>query len=205
MALKVLVPLIAGKILRELIPGLAEFMSSNKLVFSCVSTFFFVCLPWMQVSESSADLHLLKALDIVFIVLVGVSIHLVYLLFNYGVVVFLLPAADLPVVKAVVIVASEKSVALMLPVVAMLPFRHPGFVAITGVICHLAQSAIDSGLVMVWSDDKGEEEASSDAESNAPAKEGKAAGGREAAETASLVIRADSSSAPPTTLSLWRQ
>ncbi|KAK4756103.1 hypothetical protein SAY87_009860 [Trapa incisa] len=158
--LTLLLPLILGKILRESIGGLSEFVDARKKLFSKISAIFLSLVPWIQVSRSSALLLMVKPTVFLVAIVMGIALHLLLLAFNAIAIKCLSTIlggnpsvfAKKENAIAALLVASQKTLPVMVAVVEQLggSFGESGLLVLPCVAAHLIQIIIDSFLVNFW-------------------------------------------------------
>ncbi|XP_078157255.1 sodium Bile acid symporter family [Carex rostrata] len=156
-----LIPLVLGKILREASSGVAEFVDKNRKSFSVISALLLSLVPWMQVSKSRSLLLSVKAEAFVLAVFVGVVLHVTLLIANAIALQILLAAsgggkdsvfAKKEYTRAVILVASQKTLPVMVAVVDQLggALGESGLLVLPCIASHINQIVIDSFLVNWW-------------------------------------------------------
>ncbi|XP_032240882.2 probable sodium/metabolite cotransporter BASS4, chloroplastic [Nematostella vectensis] len=149
--LTVLLPLVVGKGLRY-IPKVKSFVKRFTNCLKLLSVALLIMIPWMKVSNSS-DQGAFNSLYIpsVFAILTwGVGLHVVFMGFNL--VVSLVLKFDPPTCKCIVILASQKSLVVMVTVLSLLPFSSAaqGLMALPAIIIHLGVLVLDAFVVTWW-------------------------------------------------------
>ncbi|KAF6165958.1 hypothetical protein GIB67_012855 [Kingdonia uniflora] len=155
-----LVPLILGKVFRDCFNGVAEHVDKNRKLLSKISAIFLSLVPWIQVSRSRSLLLMVKPTAFLVAIWMGMFLHLILLAFNT------LAAQSLSVVpggrksvfakkensRALVIVASQKTLPVMVAVVEQLcgSLGESGLLVLPCVAAHINQIIIDSFLVNFW-------------------------------------------------------
>ncbi|XP_042489539.1 probable sodium/metabolite cotransporter BASS4, chloroplastic isoform X2 [Macadamia integrifolia] len=155
-----LVPLILGKVARDIFYGVAEYVDQNRKLFSMMSAIFLSLVPWMQVSRSRPLLLMVK--PAVFFVAIGLGslLHLILLALNALLLKSLSSVSggresvfsEKGNARAVVIVASQKTLPVMVAVVEQLggALGESGLLVLPCVAAHINQIIIDSFLVNSW-------------------------------------------------------
>ncbi|PQQ21971.1 putative sodium/metabolite cotransporter BASS4 chloroplastic [Prunus yedoensis var. nudiflora] len=160
LVLTLLIPLILGKIFRESLRGIADFVDQNRKLFSKISAVFLSLVPWIQVSRSRSLLLMVKPPVFLVAIGMGVLLHLILLAFNA------LALKSISAVSggsrsvfskkenanAVLLVASQKTLPVMVAVVEQLggALGESGLLVVPCVAAHLNQIIIDSFLVNFW-------------------------------------------------------
>ncbi|XP_021863909.1 probable sodium/metabolite cotransporter BASS4, chloroplastic isoform X2 [Spinacia oleracea] len=80
--LTLIVPLVLGKVLRNLFPGVARYVERNEKFFSITTSIVLGLFPWMQVGKSRQLLLMVKPAIFVSAVVIGIVVHLSFLVFN---------------------------------------------------------------------------------------------------------------------------
>ncbi|PKI44312.1 hypothetical protein CRG98_035294 [Punica granatum] len=160
LVLTLLIPLILGKVLRESIKGLAEFVDAKKKLFSKISAIFLSLVPWIQVSRSSTLLLMVKPTVFLVAIAMGTALHLILLAFNAVAIKCLSTVsggnqsvfAKKDNADAALLVASQKTLPVMVAVVEQLggAFGESGLLVLPCVAAHLIQIIMDSFLVNFW-------------------------------------------------------
>ncbi|XP_042017374.1 probable sodium/metabolite cotransporter BASS4, chloroplastic isoform X2 [Salvia splendens] len=160
LVLTLLVPLILGKVARELSKGIADFVDGNRKLLAAISAIFLSSAPWIQVSRSRSLLLMVKPGVFLVAVVLGVILHLALFSFN----ALLIPSLSLitggsksPFTKkentsALLLVASQKTLPVMIAVVEQLggALGASGLLVLPCVAAHLNQIIIDSFIVSLW-------------------------------------------------------
>ncbi|GFP88822.1 probable sodium/metabolite cotransporter bass4 chloroplastic [Phtheirospermum japonicum] len=160
LVLTLLVPLILGKVARELSKGVADFADGNRKLLAVISAIFLSFVPWIQVSRSRELLLMVKPSVFLVAVTMGALLHTVLLAFNATVVPCLSaisggknsPFAKKENASALLLVASQKTLPVMVAVVEQLggALGESGLLVLPCVAAHLNQIIIDSFLVGFW-------------------------------------------------------
>jgi sodium/bile acid cotransporter 7 len=146
----ILLPLALGKYLRRFLAGWA---GAHREGLILASNLALISIPWMKFSESSARLAKVAPLSLLAVVLAGLGIHGLYLLLNSGASALLRLAPEAK--KAVVILASQKTLPVAMTVLAFLPestvsAQVKGLIAIPCITFHLGQIFVDAVLATRW-------------------------------------------------------
>ncbi|XP_043703101.1 probable sodium/metabolite cotransporter BASS4, chloroplastic [Telopea speciosissima] len=155
-----LVPLILGKVTRDIFNGVAECVDQNRKLFSMISAIFLSLVPWIQVSRSRPLLLMVKPAVFFVAILMGTVLHLILLALNALLIKILssVPGGRESVfakkenTRAVVIVASQKTLPVMVAVVEQLggALGESGLLVLPCVAAHINQIIVDSFLVNFW-------------------------------------------------------
>lgn len=155
-----LVPLIIGKVLRDTFDGVAEFVDQNRRFFSMMSSILLSLVPWIQVSRSRPLFLTVTPAAFAIAIGMGILLHLTLLAIN-TLAIKVLSAfsgvegsvfAEKENSRAVIIVASQKTLPVMVAVVDQLKgaLGEPGLLVLPCVASHINQIIIDSFLVNLW-------------------------------------------------------
>uniref|UniRef100_A0A1D1ZJ19 Probable sodium/metabolite cotransporter BASS4, chloroplastic n=1 Tax=Anthurium amnicola TaxID=1678845 RepID=A0A1D1ZJ19_9ARAE len=155
-----LVPLILGKVFRDSFGGVAEFVDQNRKLFSMTSAVFLSLVPWIQVSRSRSLLLAVQPTVFLAAVVMGILLHLILLAFN-ALALHSLSAvsgksssvfAKKENARAVILVASQKTLPVMVAVVEQLggALGQSGLLVLPCVAAHINQIIIDSLLINKW-------------------------------------------------------
>ncbi|KAH7547753.1 hypothetical protein JRO89_XS14G0010600 [Xanthoceras sorbifolium] len=152
--------LLICQILLNMLPGLGEFVDQNRKHFSKISAIFLSLVPWIQVSRSRSLLLMVDPQIFLVAVGMGMFLHLFLLSFNVLAVQSLSAVsggrqsifAKKENADAVVLVASQKTLPVMVAVVEQLggAFGEAGLLVLPCVSAHLIQIIMDSFLVNFW-------------------------------------------------------
>jgi sodium/bile acid cotransporter 7 len=147
LCLTILLPLAIGKYLQRFI---SSWVQANKANITLASNAALISIPWMKFSESSERLLQVALDSLALLVLSGLLIHILFLILNDGVSRLLrLPLAAR---KAVVLLASQKTLPVAMTVLAFLPIEPQlkGLVAIPCITFHLSQIFLDAVIATHW-------------------------------------------------------
>ena len=150
LCLSILLPLTAGKIVRRFV---ATWAGDNRKSLTTSSNLALITIPWMKFSESSEELAQIALGHLLLLIVSGLAIHILYLLINAGVCSLLrLPE---PARRAVVLMASQKTLPVAMTVLAFLPGwavspQTKGLLAIPCITFHLGQNALDAVIATRW-------------------------------------------------------
>ena len=150
LCLSILLPLAAGKIARGYV---ATWAGANRKKLTTASNLALIVIPWMKFSESSEALSRIALHDLLLLVVSGLAIHILYLLLNAGACWLL--RLDEPARRAVVLMASQKTLPVAMTVLAFLPDstvspETKGLLAIPCITFHLGQIALDAVIATRW-------------------------------------------------------
>lgn len=155
LALSILLPLLVGKSL-QYFKKVQELVKKYKLKLKLFSSFLLILIPWISISTATPLLKQTEASPIVLMIVVGISLHLILLVFNYSACEIMNRVCklsiQLPERKAVVINASQKTLNTAVAVIAVLPLAmgNKGMITVPCIIAHFAQIIIDAFIVAYW-------------------------------------------------------
>ncbi len=150
LCLTILLPLVAGRLLRL---RLGNWADARRSTITVVSNLALISVPWMKFSQSSERLAAVALSELLILIGAGLVIHFLYLVLNGG--ASRLFGFDLPVRKAVILMASQKTLPVALTVLALIPdevmsAQTKGLVAIPCITSHLGQIFVDAFLSTRW-------------------------------------------------------
>ncbi|EPS60823.1 hypothetical protein M569_13979, partial [Genlisea aurea] len=144
-----LFPLILGKVLREIFPALAHTVDANRRPLAVISAILLSFVPWIQISRSRSILLTVKPATFVVAVIMGGFLHAILLGFNSSVIPALRlvtggsksPFGQDENISALVLVASQKTLPVMVAVVEQLggALGSSGLLILPCVAVHLTQ------------------------------------------------------------------
>lgn len=151
LCLTILLPLSVGWYLRRFA---VAWIDRNRAHITMASNLALISVPWMKFSESSERLAQAALSNLGVLILAGLAIHVLFLVLNDG--ASRLFRFALPVRKAVVILASQKTLPVAMTVLAVIPNEVlspevKGLVAIPCITFHLGQIFIDAIVATRWS------------------------------------------------------
>jgi len=153
LSLSMLVPLIVGKLLR-FIKQLKTFVYRPrvKLCMKLTNILLLVAISWMKISTTSIKGGL-KNLTVASVFVVAgwsIAMHLIFLIINICASFALRLKMDQK--KCIIILASAKTAAVAIPVVALLPpsLGDPGLMAIGIIVAHLTVILLDAVLIAFY-------------------------------------------------------
>ncbi|MBT6146032.1 MAG: hypothetical protein HOH74_11415, partial [Gemmatimonadetes bacterium] len=151
LCLSILLPLLVGRWLRRYLQAWVETNRGRVTMFSNLAL---ISIPWMKFSESSDRLAAVAATSLLVLVAAGLVVHVVFLALNALASQALgLESAQR---KAVVLMASQKTLPVALTVLALIPDSAvsadvKGLIAIPCITSHLGQIFVDAVLATRWS------------------------------------------------------
>ncbi|KAJ8615018.1 hypothetical protein MRB53_004220 [Persea americana] len=160
LVITLLVPLIFGKVLRNSLSIVAEYVDHNRQLFSMISAILLSLVPWIQVSRSRSLLLMVKPSMFLLAIVMGILLHLILLGIN-ALAVQLLSAifgteksvfSKKENARPLIIVSSQKTLPVMVAVVEQLggALGEPGLLVLPCVAAHINQIIMDSFLVNFW-------------------------------------------------------
>lgn len=156
LVLRVLVPIIIGKAMSQYIPGVSDWVKRRKWPLKLVSIYALVALPWILTSRARDDGKFDDVTAASVFALMGwaLTMHIIFLVMNYSS-TFVMFRADLlgwPELKAVVILASQKTLPVSIAVISALPdsVGDKGLMAIACILAHLSQIVLDAFIIGAW-------------------------------------------------------
>lgn len=151
LAITILIPLCLGKFIRELNQKIRDVSEKRKLQLSLFSSANLICIVWMNLSDAKSDLFQQEFLDVFLILIASIVMHVVYLVLNRQI-AKLMGLKD-PEYKAVVLMASQKTLPVSVTVISFLDpddVGNLGLITIPCIVGHLAQIFMDSFIVSRW-------------------------------------------------------
>ena len=155
LGLVILLPLAAGKALREGSRRARDFAAAQKQRLKMLSSALLISVPWMSMSSASDDIGRAAPANILALTLLGVLLHALLLGFNNGA-CLLLRRAGLRIAlaerKAVVVNCSQKTLNTAVSVIAFLPaaLGDKGLITVPCILAHFAQIIMDGFVVARW-------------------------------------------------------
>ncbi|KAG5190133.1 cysteine proteinase cathepsin F [Tribonema minus] len=146
----VLVPLVFGKLLRDLVPGCKGFVTRQKVKLGVCNNIMLTLIVWLTISDAAEDLLSTPFADIAVVIACGIAVHVIYLSLNWPMGKFALKL-PLPEFKAVTIMASQKTLPLSVTIISYLTaLGSTGFMTLPCIVGHMSQLFIDAGLQSMW-------------------------------------------------------
>jgi len=147
LCISILLPLSAGKFCRRLGDN---WLDGHRLELSMISNLALISVPWMKFSQSSKRLAEIDLNELLVLIMAGMSIHVIYLILNTGVVKLL--SIKWKEGKAVILLSSQKTIPVAMTVLAFIPVAEEtkGLIAIPCITFHFAQIIIDALLATRW-------------------------------------------------------
>lgn len=149
--LYILLPLIIGKCVNYSLSCTQRCTKHFKVRLKLLSSFLLVMIPWMSVSKEAEKFETMTGGEICAVFGIGILVHLVYLFITYGTTRQCFPLAER---KAVVILGSQKTLAIALSVLSFLPeaLGSHGLMSLPCIICHFVQIVMDGVVAARWAD-----------------------------------------------------
>lgn len=147
LCLSILLPLALGRLLQQF---LGEWIGRNRARITLASNLALISIPWMKFSQSAERLAHTVSSSLALVVLAGALIHVLYLGINDA--ASRLLRLPLEMRKALVILASQKSLPVAMTVLAFLPVpsETKGLIAIPCITSHLTQIFLDAFIATRW-------------------------------------------------------
>ncbi|XP_031115445.1 probable sodium/metabolite cotransporter BASS4, chloroplastic [Ipomoea triloba] len=160
LVLTLLVPLIVGKVFREIFKSVADFADQNRKLLSMTNSMLLSLAPFIQVSRSRSLLLLVNPAVFLVAVVMGAVLHAMLFAFN-AVAIQVLSSisggsesafAKKENASALLLVASQKTLPIMVAVAEQLGggLGETGLLVLPCVAAHLNQIIIDSFIVNFW-------------------------------------------------------
>ena len=154
LCLTILLPLVIGKGVRQFVPHAPAYIQRAEPVLKYGSSIALLALPFMQISNSAELITQLSVVVLLMTVEFSIVLHGVMLLCNwlvchYGRSPLLLDDGK---VKAIVFCCSEKTLAIAVAVLPLLPWdeQRKGAMSVAIIIVHLVQTTVDGVLASLW-------------------------------------------------------
>ena len=150
LCLTILLPLSAGRCARRYV---VTWVGRNRTRITSISNLALISVPWIKFSESSASLAEVALGSLLVLITAGLAIHILYLGLNAAVCGSL--GVEAAARKAVVLLASQKTLPVAMTVLALIPEEVlasdvKGLVAIPCITFHLGQIFIDAVVATRW-------------------------------------------------------
>ncbi|EFN59401.1 hypothetical protein CHLNCDRAFT_49947 [Chlorella variabilis] len=150
LTITILVPSVLGKLLRELPPfskHVKKLTASYKTAISMFSVIMLSMIVWQSLSGAQATLMDQQFVQILYVILLAIAQHIIYLIFNFAVLyyIFHMPLTDL---IATGIMSSQKSAPVAVTVISYLTtdISKQGLLIIPGIVGQISQIFIGSAL-----------------------------------------------------------
>ena len=150
LCISILLPLAIGRYVRGFVQ---EWVTQNRSNITAISNLALISVPWIKFSESSDALREIAIGSLLILIVGGLSIHVLYLVLN-GLVCNVL-RVETASRKAVVLLASQKTLPVAMTVLALIPeeilaSEIKGLVAIPCITFHLGQIFVDAFVATRW-------------------------------------------------------
>ena len=156
LVLTVLLPLVVGKCMTQFIPAVGPWVKKRKWPLKVVSIYALVALPWILTSRARDDgkFDQVTAESVFALLAWAIAMHMIFLVMNFSVSYGMSKAnlLDWPELKAVVILASQKTLPVSIAVISVLPdsVGDEGLMSIACILAHLSQIVLDSFIIGAW-------------------------------------------------------
>lgn len=143
----ILVPIVCGKLAREMSPPIASAATKYKAELTLVNNSCLITIVWMSISKSATDLINTNVGTIFAVLFAAVVLHVIMLVFNYGATALL--GFSGPERVATVMMSSQKTLPVAMTIISYLPedvFGSTGLIAIPCIVCHITQLFMDAPL-----------------------------------------------------------
>ena len=143
----ILVPIVCGKLAREMSPAIASAATKYKAELTLVNNSCLITIVWMSISKSATDLINTNVGTIFAVLFAAIVLHVVMLVFNYGATALL--GFSGPERVATVMMSSQKTLPVAMTIISYLPedvFGSTGLIAIPCIVCHITQLFMDAPL-----------------------------------------------------------
>lgn len=143
----ILVPILCGKLAREMSPAIASAATKYKAELTLVNNSCLITIVWMSISKSATDLINTNVGTIFAVLFAAIVLHVVMLVFNYGATALL--GFSGPERVATVMMSSQKTLPVAMTIISYLPedvFGSTGLIAIPCIVCHITQLFMDAPL-----------------------------------------------------------
>lgn len=150
LGLTIVLPLTAGALL-QLLAAVRVFVARHKFALKLLSSAMLIVIPWTMMSQSSAKLLNVNALELLVISVLAIGIHCGLFALNF-LASGCIPSMALPERKAVVICSAQKTINTALSVILAIPpeLGDPGLLILPCIIFHFSQIIIDAAFVSRW-------------------------------------------------------
>ncbi|XP_062506094.1 uncharacterized protein LOC134182681 [Corticium candelabrum] len=149
--LTVLVPIIVGKAFR-LVQRVRQVVTRFDTLLKFVSMSLLILIPWMKISNAkqSGSFSSISVVNIVSIIGFAVALHFSFLIINTMASFLFVLSKEAR--KAIIILASQKTLAIALSVLSYLPASvgDKGLLTIPVIISHMSQIIVDAFIVSLW-------------------------------------------------------
>jgi len=147
----ILGPLVLGKVFRELYAPVEGFTARNKVTLSLTNNSCLLIMVWLSMSNSASKLLKQPFERIVFVLLAGILLHVLFLLVNTTITHPLrIPWKER---KAVILLTSQKTLPVSVTIISFLDesaVGEHGLIVIPCIIGHMSQLFIDAAIVSRW-------------------------------------------------------
>ncbi|CAM9133738.1 unnamed protein product [Choristocarpus tenellus] len=146
---------------REMVPGVKEWVANWREQIGITNSVMLILVVWQTLSRAQEDITSVPFEQILTVIAAGVILHLIFLAINWPVCNYILHLSR-PEMKAVVMMASQKTLPVSVTVIAYLgSLGTVGLMTIPCIITHMAQLFLDAYLAAKWGDEVSEEASAS--------------------------------------------
>jgi sodium/bile acid cotransporter 7 len=138
LCINVLIPSICGIFLRAKSKYISQFVTNYKVNLGLVSTFNLIVIVWMAISSTRHILLTGSILQIIYVILIASSMHILYLVLN-GIIAIYIIKLSLPEAISVTIMCSQKSSPVALAVISYISVDNSGNSGAYAVPCIIGQ------------------------------------------------------------------
>ncbi|CAM9235397.1 unnamed protein product [Choristocarpus tenellus] len=160
LVISVLIPLLVGKLVREFGPGVKGWVTRWKKQLSFTNSTMLIMVVWQTLSRAQDDITSIPFEQILGVIASGIALHIIFLTINWPICNLILKL-ERREMKAVVIMASQKTLPVSVTVIAYLKgLGAEGLMTIPCIVSHMSQLFIDSYISSKWGEETEEEELS---------------------------------------------
>ncbi|CAK0786867.1 hypothetical protein CVIRNUC_010081 [Coccomyxa viridis] len=139
----VLAPSIVGKVIRELIPPVGKWVSSNRVTMGLLNNGTLIIIVWIQLCSAHRKIFQQPFQDIVLIIIGAVLLHFVFVAINWPLVALMrFPPKE---AIAVLIMSSQKTMPFAVSIIALLPasLGSKGLLTLPPLVAQVSQLFCD--------------------------------------------------------------
>eukprot|EP00611_Tribonema_gayanum_P024001 TRINITY_DN517_c0_g1_i1.p1 TRINITY_DN517_c0_g1~~TRINITY_DN517_c0_g1_i1.p1 ORF type:complete len:378 (-),score=128.15 TRINITY_DN517_c0_g1_i1:799-1932(-) len=149
----VLAPLLAGQALRVARPRVQPWVARRRTQLKIVSNSSLVLIVWQTISRSAHEITSVSGGALASVIAAGTALHVSYLAVNYTLAAHVFKFRR-PEMKAVVIMASEKTLPVSIAVIGFLTtLGAEGFLSIPAIVSQQVQLFMDAFIAGRWGDE----------------------------------------------------
>ncbi|CAM9580437.1 unnamed protein product [Hapterophycus canaliculatus] len=150
----VLIPLVVGKMIREIAPGAKAWTKKHRVPLGLTSSAMLIMVVWQTLSRAQSDLTSVEFTQILSVIAAGIALHFVYLCINYPVCRYVLKLKRREF-KAVVLMSSQKTLPVSVVVIGFLDaIGEEGLMTVPCIVAHISQLFIDAYIASKWAEDE---------------------------------------------------